>query len=144
MSLGSLGWGTVATQTSVPVALLVAAAGILVAIPVTLWARLGGLAQDHSPAHHWPEPGAAPEDQPASIWIAYDVPAEHQEAFLALMQDQRRSRRAHGAYGWVLRQDASRPTRLIESWHEASWLAHLRHHDRVSDVRKLAPERAFR
>ncbi|MTH62417.1 MFS transporter [Paracoccus litorisediminis] len=141
MSLGSLGWGTIATQTSVPVALLVAATGILVAVPLTLWARLGGSAQDHSPAHHWPEPEAAPEDQPATIWITYDVPAEHYAAFIALMQDQRRSRRAHGAYGWVLRQDAARPTRLIESWHEASWLAHLRHHDRVTHSEKALQDR---
>ncbi|MDT1063316.1 MFS transporter [Paracoccus sp. CPCC 101403] len=141
MSLGSLGWGTIAAHTSVPTALLVAALGLVVTVPATLWARLGGHAEDHSPAHHWPEPKAAPEDQPATIWIAYDVPVERHAAFIALMQEQRRSRRAHGAHGWVLRQDASRPTRLIESWHEASWLAHLRHHDRVTHAEKALQDR---
>ncbi|WP_435170084.1 MFS transporter [Falsirhodobacter sp. 1013] len=133
MSVGSLGWGTVATHASITTALLVAAAGVLLAIPATLWARLSGLRKDHTPAHSWPQPDATPaNDAPTTIWIAYDVPVDHHAHFVTLMQEQKASRRAHGAYGWVLRQDTATPTRLYESWHEASWLSHLRHHDRVS------------
>jgi hypothetical protein len=31
-------------------------------------------------------------------------------------------------------QDAADPNRLIETWREASWMQHLRHHERVSDA----------
>ncbi|MDH2327220.1 MFS transporter [Cereibacter sp. SYSU M97828] len=137
MSLGSLGWGTVAAGASIRTALLVAAAGILIAVPLTLRARLSGAGEDHSPAHHWPDPHvAAADDAPTTIWIAYDIPEENRAQFMQLMSEQRRSRRAHGAHGWALRQDTARPTRLYEVWHEASWLAHLRHHDRISHSEK--------
>ncbi|SMO64463.1 MFS transporter [Paracoccus laeviglucosivorans] len=137
MSLGSLGWGTVAAAASIPTALLIAAIGLVIAVPLTLWAKLGRAGEDHQPAHHWPTPEADPtHDAATTIWIAYDVPAEHHARFYALMQEQRRSRRAHGAYGWVLRQDATDPTRHYESWHETSWLSHLRHHDRVTVAEK--------
>ncbi len=29
-------------------------------------------------------------------------------------------------------QDAAEPERYIETWREASWIQHLRHHERVS------------
>lgn len=135
MALGSLGWGWVAAHGSIATAQIAAALGLLIAMGLTLRARLSAPAEDHSPAHHWPEAELAdpPEqDGPATIWIAYDVPAAARQEFLSLMRTQHLSRKAHGAYGWVLREDASRPGRLVESWHEASWLSHLRHHDRVS------------
>ncbi|WP_138472460.1 MFS transporter [Poseidonocella sp. HB161398] len=137
MALGSLGWGTVAAQASIGTAQLAAAIGLLLAIPLTAWARLSGLTGDQSPANHWPETGIAlpeHEDGPATIWIAYDVPPANRDAFLTLMPQQRRSRRAHGGYGWVLREDASAPGRLVESWHEASWLSHMRHHAHVTQA----------
>ena len=135
MALGSLAWGTVAAHSSIGTSQLVAAIGLVLAIPLTARARLSGLGADQSPAHHWPEadiPLPDDNDGPATIWITCDVPAPARAEFLGLMKEQRRSRRAHGGYGWVLREDASVPGRLIESWHEASWLNHLRHHDRVS------------
>ncbi|WP_420006671.1 MFS transporter [Arenibacterium sp. LLYu02] len=135
MAVGSLGWGSVASQASIGTAQLAAAIGLLVAIPLTAWARLSQLTGDQSPANHWPETGIdlpVQEDGPATIWIAYDVPTANRAAFLALMPQQRRSRRAHGGYAWALREDAATPGRLIESWHEASWLSHLRHHAHVT------------
>ena len=135
MALGSLAWGTVAAHSSIGTSQLIAAISLVLAIPLTARARLSGLGADQSPAHHWPEadiPLPDDNDGPATIWITCDVPAPARAEFLGLMKEQRRSRRAHGGYGWVLREDASVPGRLIESWHEASWLNHLRHHDRVS------------
>lgn len=135
MAAGSLGWGALAGHASIGLAQVVAAAGMVLAIPLTATARLSGLTEDHAPAHHWPEteiPLPEDGDGPATIWIAYDVPADARPEFLKLMKEQSRSRHAHGAYGWVLREDAGIAGRLVESWHEASWLSHLRHHDRVS------------
>lgn len=141
MSLGSLGWGTIATEASTPTALLIAALGLVIAVPLTLWARLSGQGEDHQPAHHWPKPEVDPaQDAATTIWIAYDVPQENRARFHALMQEQRRSRRAHGAYSWVLRRDATDPARHYESWHEASWLSHLRHHGRVTVSEKTLQE----
>src|SRR3546814_7777744 len=60
MSVGSAAWGQVATATSVPAALVIAAAGAVLAIPLTRRARLGeGEAIDLSPAMSWPEPVVA-------------------------------------------------------------------------------------
>lgn len=135
MAAGSLGWGTVAAEASIATAQLAAAIGLILAIPLTARAGLGGLTEDLSPANHWPDailPPPEDGDGPATVWIAYDVAPENRAAFLALMPAQRLSRRAHGGYAWVLREDAAVPGRLIESWHETSWLSHLRHHARVS------------
>jgi len=78
MAAGSLGWGAVASDLSIGAVQLAAAIGLVLAVPLTAFARLAGLGTDQSPANHWPEAGVqmtADEDGPATIWIAYAVPA---------------------------------------------------------------------
>ncbi|MEM9629042.1 MAG: MFS transporter [Pseudomonadota bacterium] len=142
MSLGSLGWGQVASIWDIPTALIVAALGALAVIPLTWRAHLGqGEALDLTPSMHWPEPVLATDttpDGPVMIQVTYRVEAADREAFQALMPALADSRRQGGGYRWALMNDAADPERFVESWWEASWLDHQRHHVRVTeDSRKL-------
>ncbi len=142
MSAGSLLWGQIASLWGIPAALIAAALGAVFVIPLTRRARLGrGADLDHAPSMHWPEPiltsGSAP-DGPVTIQIVYRVREGETDEFVSLMAELARSRRRGGGYRWTLMRDAADPERFVESWSEASWLAHQRHHARVTeDDRKL-------
>lgn len=145
MSVGSLAWGQVAATWGMPIALVAAAVGTVIMIPLTWPAKLGlGVSQDLTPSMHWPEPVLANEvqpDGPVMIQIIYEVPRDQQGAFEDLMQALAGSRKRGGGYRWSLMQDAASPDRFVETWWEASWLNHLRQHDRVSNEDKALQEK---
>ena len=129
----------------IPAALIVAAAGAALFIPVTWRAKLGqGEALDLAPSMHWPAPVVAEdapgERGPVMTQIAYEVAENDRPAFVALMQNLAEARRRNGAYHWSLMQDAERPERFLETWIEASWTEHLRHHERVTAADKALQE----
>lgn len=137
MSLGSLVWGQIANSYGIPVAMLLAALGAIVMIPVTWRSQINdtegnGLA----PSMHWPAPilsgDNAEPDKPVMIQVMYAVGATDRDRFLALMRELSDARRRSGGYDWSVMQDAADPRRFVETWREASWTQHLRHHDRVS------------
>lgn len=137
MSGGSLVWGQVASIVGIPMALLVAAGGLVLLIPLTWSAKLGqGAELDLSPSAHWPEPVVDLRDTedrgPVMIQVAYRIDPADESEFRVQMAALRRARGRGGGYGWTLMQDAEESERFLESWFEASWLAHLRHHERVT------------
>lgn len=137
MTLGSLLWGALASRIGISAALLIAAAGALIAIPLTVRARLNqGEALDHTPSMHWPVPLAPREPSadrgPVEIQVTYEIDAADKDRYLALMQRLAEARRRHGAFAWSLAEDIGSPAIYRETWLEASWLQHRRHHDRVS------------
>lgn len=145
MAAGSLVWGQVASLAGIPVALIVAAAGAALFIPLTWRAKLSqGEALDLAPSMHWPAPVVAEQEPgergPVMIQIAYEVAESDRSAFVALMQRLADARRRNGAYHWNLMQDAERPERFLETWIEASWTEHLRHHERVTAADKALQE----
>lgn len=145
MSGGSLVWGQVASSWSIPTALLAAAIGALLLIPLTWRSKLSqGETLDLAPSGHWPEPVVNLSDAtyrgPVMIQIAYDVAPADADAFRAAMADLARARRRGGGYGWTLMQDAEVPERFVETWFESSWTEHLRHHERVSGEDKAAQD----
>lgn len=145
MAGGSLVWGQVASLAGIPAALIVAAVGAALFIPVTWRAKLGqGEALDLAPSMHWPAPVVAEdapgERGPVMTQIAYEVAENDRPAFVALMQNLAEARRRNGAYHWSLMQDAERPERFLETWIEASWTEHLRHHERVTAADKALQE----
>lgn len=138
MTLGSLVWGQVAEHFGIPVTLIAAAVGILIGIPVTWRAKLSlGEAIDFTPSMHWPEPASAPDeeaaDRPVMIQIAYAVPEEHRDRFVATMKELAAARRRLGGFGWTLMENIEARGRFVETWREASWTQHLRHHARVAE-----------
>jgi len=117
--------------------LTAAAAVALLLIPLTWRIKLGGgVALDHAPSAHWPEPLVAAsvdeERGPVMIQIRYRVPPENHAAFQDQAAALGRMRRRAGAFEWSLMVDAADPNLFVETWREASWRAHLRTHDRVS------------
>ncbi len=136
MSIGSLAWGQVASLWGVPLALLAAAAGAVLMIPLVRSAHLGlGATQDLVPSMHWPEPilsGDTTPDGPVMIQVSYRVGLGNQATFFALIKQLSASRRRGGGYRWSVMQDAEAPEVFVETWWEASWLDHQRQHQRVS------------
>ena len=146
MAGGSLVWGQLASLAGIPTALLIAAAGACLAVPLTWRAKLSqGEAMDLAPSMHWPAPVAVTEEAaahgPVMIQVRYDVAAADRDTFLDQMRDLARARRRGGGYDWTLMQDAADPERFVETWFEASWLDHLRHHERVTGTDRDLQER---
>jgi len=137
MAAGGALWGFVASQASIPLA-LVAAAGCL---------ALGGLltsgfplpvteAEDLAPSLHWPVPILADEADlergPVMVTLHYDIAPEHATAFRQAMSEVARMRRRNGAFSWGLVQSSENPRHWQEFFFDESWLEHLRHHGRVT------------
>lgn len=137
MSLGSIVWGQIAEVLGIPSALMVAAAGAVILIPITWSMKLGqGEKLDLAPSAHWPSPVVvhenAGERSPVMTMIAYQVPAENHQRFLELAKNLSHARKRSGAYSWGIMQNAEHPDQFTEYFLETSWLNHLRHHERVS------------
>jgi MFS family permease len=139
MSAGAAGWGQVATATSIPTALLIAAAGAVLAIPLTWRARLGqGEALDLTPAMSWPEPviaeslDATPDRGPVLVTIRYRIDERDTEGFLTAMHEVAGERYRDGAHDWGVYQDAAEPGAWIEWFFLPSWAEHLRQHERAT------------
>jgi len=146
MAGGSLLWGQIATLFDIQTALTVAGVGALAGIVVSWPAKLNqGEALDLSPAAHWPDPVVAgPVDGdkgPVMIQIHYRVADADHPAFLMEMERLADARRRNGGYGWTVLRDADDPDAFVETWLEASWVSHLRHHERVSQAEKSVQDR---
>ena len=146
MAGGSLIWGQVASQAGIAASLAIAAGGAVLLIPLTWRAKLDqGAAMDLAPSMHWPTPIIAdgnPEERgPVMIQVAYDIAEADRGRFVELMQVLAGARRRGGGYGWSLMQDAASPERFVETWFEASWLQHLRHHERVTEADRALQDR---
>jgi len=134
-AVGAALWGQVATWTSVPVALAVAAASGTLAMALAqrlLPAR--NIEEDLSPA----SPLAVPRvDQPPPpgrivVQIEYRIDPARSAEFLELMQASRRSRLRQGALHWQLLHDLYDPGRYVEQITDESWTEHLRRFERVT------------
>ncbi|MGB1560041.1 MAG: MFS transporter [Sinimarinibacterium flocculans] len=140
---GALAWGVLAQATSIPVALLVAACGALLALAAVRRIRLGAAeALDVTPSAHWPQPivvnGLHRDRGPVLVTLEYAVTAETREHFLRLMAQLGSSRRRDGALSWGVFEDTAAPGTYIETFTTGSWLEHLRQHERVNhDDRRL-------
>lgn len=150
MSLGSLVWGQVASLTSITTALIVAALGLAIGVPLTRRFRVGqGETLDLTPSSMWPD---APMlgtnqrfDRPAMVTVEYRVSDENREAFLDAIHAFAKERLRDGAYRWHVYESVETPGVWIESFQLPSWAEHLEQHKRVtrSDADKQAKLQAF-
>ena len=146
-ALGAALWGQVATVTSVPTALGVAAISGTVCMLLALrYVHDTSLEEDLTPSREFKVPiaDAPPGEGQVLVTIEYLIDPLRAQDFRALMQESRRSRLRQGALSWDLLRDVNQPGRFIEQIIDESWTEHLRRFDRVtaSDVslreRKLA------
>jgi predicted MFS family arabinose efflux permease len=143
MSLGSSVWGEVGMLAGVSPALFLAAAGALIAIPLTWrWKLQTGAGVDFSPSMHWPAPITTHDVEqdrgPVLVTVEYHIDPKNRAAFLRALGRYAQERRRDGAYEWGLFEDPAREGRFVETFLTDSWLEHLRAHERVTKAdRKL-------
>jgi len=138
MAIGSLAWGAIAQHGSMELALWSAGVAAVVVALVSLRWKLGPAETlDVMPSAHWPEPvfaDAPPNGDrgPVMVTVEYDVAEGREREFLVLMDAVGTSRKRDGAIEWGVMEDTAIRNRYLEYFFAASWLEHLRHHDRVT------------
>jgi MFS family permease len=150
MAVGSALWGFAAEHISTTAALLIAAGGLLVTVPlVKRLPLLRGTPPDLSP---FALDRAAPqvviepdlEEGPVLITIEYCVrPEDHQE-FVREIHHLRTVRMRDGAVRWGVFQDTADPTRMVETFVTASWLDFLRERERMTAADREIRDRVRR
>jgi MFS family permease len=142
LSLGSVIWGQVAGLVGLPDAHFLAAAGALVAIPLTWHRKLQtGAGVDLTPSMHWPAPVVTHEVEadrgPVLVTIEYRIDPRDRDPFLAALEKLARERRRDGAYAWGVFEDSAIEGRMVETFLVESWLEHLRQHERVTNADRV-------
>jgi MFS family permease len=149
LSLGSVVWGEVGDLFGVSPALLAAAAGGVIAIPLTWrWKLLTGLGVDFSPSLHWAAPITTHEIEedrgPVLVTVEYQIDPKNRAPFLRALWRSSQERRRDGAYQWGLYEDPSTDGRFIETFMTDSWLEHLRSHERVTKADRIQEQIVWR
>jgi MFS family permease len=149
ISLGSAIWGQMAGMLGLPAAHYLAAAGVLLAIPLTWrWKLQTGAGLDLTPSMHWPAPIVVNEVEqdrgPVLVTVEYRIDPKNREPFLAALEKLGRERRRDGAYAWGVFEDAAVDGRIIETFLVESWLEHLRQHERVTNADRLLQDAVLR
>lgn len=145
VTVGSAVWGEIATTEGLRIAHFAAAAGALLAIPLTWrWKLQSAQGIDLSPSMHWRAPmlakQPADENGPVLVTVKYRIDGEDSAPFLCAIEEIGDQRRRDGAYAWGIFEDVAEKglfleTFLIESWLEAK---HLR--ERVTNADRLVEE----
>lgn len=144
---GAAIWGQLATWTSVPISLGLAAVSGVLCMALLAYIRPDtGVVEDITPKRIFSAPmNDAPAQGHVKVTIDYRVDPGNAEEFRRLMlNESRRSRLRHGALSWELLHDLNDPGRFVEVIVDESWRDHLRRFERVTaaDVdlrdRKLA------
>jgi MFS family permease/quinol monooxygenase YgiN len=146
MSLGSMIWGQVANVVGLSATHIIAAAGLALVLWLSRgWKLQTGEGVDLNPSMHWPAPVAALEVEadrgPVLVTIEYQVAPENRAAFVRALAALAEQRQRDGAVEWGVFTDAARPERFVETFMIASWLEHLRQHDRVTQEGRELQER---
>ena len=145
VSFGSALWGKIAAFVGLSGAQLIAAAAILLAIPLTWRFKLQtGAALDLAPSLHWPVPVVTREitqDRgPVLVTVEYRIDPSQRKPFLAALAKLGQERRRDGAYGCSVFEDAAEEGRIVETFLVDSWLEHLRQHERVTNADRILQE----
>ncbi len=151
MALGSALWGALAQHFTTSKALMAAAFGLLISVPLTRrFHLLRGHPPDLAPFHlNRPAPQTAiephPESGPVLVTIEYRIREEDFTAFTRAIHEMRRVRMRDGAIRWGIFQDAAQPQRFIETFVIDSWLEFLRVRERLtaSDIKVRNEVRSF-
>ena len=142
MALGSVIWGEIASATGLTTAHFLAAAGALVAIPLTRRARLQtGRDLDLTPSMHRPAPivveDLEPRAGPVMVTVEYRIDVKDRNVFLAALDRVTYERRRDGAYAGGVFEDLAEPGRFVETFLVESWIEHLRQHERVTKADEM-------
>ncbi|MET4724444.1 quinol monooxygenase YgiN [Bradyrhizobium japonicum] len=125
-----------------PAAHFIAAAGAVAGIALTWrWKLQGGQGVDLAPSMHWPAPvlaiDADADRGPVLITVEYQINPEKRDGFLAAIRNLGQQRQRDGAFSWDVFEDVAASGRFLETFMVASWLEHLRQHQRVTNADKV-------
>jgi MFS family permease len=139
-------WGQIAALRSVEISLFIAAAGALLAIPLSWGSKLQtGLGVNLAPSLHWRQPRVAFDvgwtQGPALVTIKYQVAPADREAFLTAMQEIGAERKRDGAYAWGVFEELATEGRFTETFLIESWLELMHLYERVTDADRSMEER---
>ncbi len=142
LTLGSAVWGEAAVLIGLPAAHFLAAAGLVVAIPLTWrWKLQTGAGVDFSPSMHWPAPitaqDIAHDRGPVLVTVEYRIRPRNRGAFLKALARLEHQRRRDGAYAWGVFEDAAEEGRILETFLVELWMEHLRQHERVTNADRV-------
>ena len=103
MTIGSALWGEIAGTAGLPLTHFIAAAGALLAIPLTAhWKLQTGAGIDLTPSMHWPQPivteAVEVDAGPVMVTVEYRIAATDREEFLAALERLAHERKRDGAY----------------------------------------------
>jgi MFS family permease len=145
LTIGSAIWGQLAVFLGLTPALICAAAGAVIGIPLTWrWKLQTGADVDFSPSMHWPDPvtthSIEPDRGPVLVTVEYRIDPKNRKAFLHAIAHNSRERRRDGAYDWGIFEDSAVEGRFVETFLTDSWLDHLRLHRRVTEADRISEQ----
>ncbi len=148
MAGGSVLWGVVAEWVGIPMALLIAALGLVVGITVAVRYPLRAEGEvDLTPSMHWPDPQMPiephPRRGPVLVTVEYLIAAEESREFAQVMRAMRQQRLRDGALRWGLFHDPATPAKYLETFIVESWAEHMRQHERVTVTDRVIENRAL-
>jgi MFS family permease len=148
MAGGSVLWGIVAERVGIPMALLIAALGLVLGIAAA--ARYPLRADDEmdlTPSMHWPDPQMPiephPRRGPVLVTVEYVIATERGREFAEVMRNVRQQRLRDGALRWGLFHDPLTPAKYLETFVVESWAEHMRQHERVTVSDRVMENRAL-
>jgi MFS family permease len=131
LAAGSAIWGTLATITSIRIALAAAAALMLLLLVLNRHVRVAlGNEADMKPGVQLPELAVTaepdPDDGPVLIQIEYRIAPGNREAFLRAIHATAPTRQRNGASAWRLFHDLEDDERFVERFVIRSWAEYVR------------------
>jgi MFS family permease len=146
LALGSALWGSVASLSSIRIA-LAASAGVMLLLLVLnhrVRVRLGNDA-DVTPGAQLPDLGLAvpplPDDGPVLIQVEYRIAPENVAAFLRAIHAIERTRRRNGADDWRVFRDIAEQDCFVERYIISSWAEYVRQRSRMTVSDRQLQER---
>ena len=148
-TVGSAVWGKLSAMQGLPVAYFVAAAGVILGIPLTWrWKLQTGVGLDLSPVAHWREPivrrTVENNQGPVLAVVEYRVEDKNRAEFLGAIDELGHARRRDGAYAWGLYEDVADAGRFIETFTINSWLELMHERERVTNADEMLKSRIHR
>lgn len=145
MTVAGVAWGEIANKVGLTEALLLAALGVLIAIPLSWrWKLQKGEDVDLSPSLHWSRPETAeaiPDDRgPVLVKIEYRIDPKDRTQFLRALDEVGEERRRDGAFAWGIFEDMSEFGRFEEGYLIESWLELMHMRERVTNEYRMLEE----
>ena len=141
-TVGSAGWGKLSAMAGLPIAYFVAAAGVVLGVPLAWrWKLQTGAGIDFAPAAHWRAPTVARKVEnnqgPVLAVVEYRVEAPNRAEFLGAVDELGHARKREGAYAWGVYEDVADVGRFVETFTIDSWLELMHQQERVTNADEM-------